>query len=106
MNLMDFDPQGMDCDPKEQPNLYYQNNGLRPVRHPVRVDPRDAIYGSPELLLSAREWLTIPEVSYILRLGDTKLREMRDSKELPAEKFGRSVRYHVAVIRAYRVRTN
>ena len=104
MNLMDFDPQGMDGDPKDRPEISHANKELHKVLHPVLVDPRDAIYGSPELLLSAREWLTIPEVCYILRIGDTKLREMRDPEEFPAVKRGRSVRYHVSTIRAHRER--
>ena len=93
-----FGAQFQDSDSKEQLGVHDANNGLRPVRHPVRVDPRDAIYGSPALLLSAREWLTIPEVCYILRLGETKLRDLR--REIPAVKRGRSVWYHVSVIRA------
>jgi len=65
------------------------------------MDPRDQLYGSPELLLASKEVLLIPEVSYITRLGETKLRELRESGELPAKKEGRSVRYRTTVVLIY-----
>jgi hypothetical protein len=74
---------------------------MRIVSPPRLTDPRDALYGSPESLMASREVLMIPEVSYITRIGDTKLREMRKSGELPAEKVGRLVRYRTAVVRDF-----
>jgi hypothetical protein len=91
----------------ESPNLQDQavpggtKLTMRIVSPPRLADPRDALYGSPELLMASREVLTIPEVSYITRIGDTKLREMRESEELPAEKVGRLVRYRTVVVRKF-----
>lgn len=66
------------------------------------LDPRDEIYGSPELLMSRKALLTIPEVCYILRIGETSLRVLRRAKLLvPQDSKLRSVRYRTVDVQAH-----
>lgn len=66
------------------------------------LDPRDEIYGSPELLMSRKALLTIPEVCYILRIGETSLRALRRARLLvPQDSKLRSVRYRTVDVQAH-----
>ena len=66
------------------------------------LDPRDEIYGSPELLMSRKALLTIPEVCYILRIGETSLRVLRRARLLvPQDSKLRSVRYRTVDVQAH-----
>lgn len=66
------------------------------------LDPRDEIYGSPELLMRRKALLTIPEVCYILRIGETSLRALRKARVLvPQDSKLRSVRYRTVDVQAH-----
>lgn len=66
------------------------------------MDTRDEIYGSPELLLACKALLTIPEVCYILRIGETSLRALRKAGVLvPQDSRLRSVRYRTIDVQAH-----
>ena len=67
----------------------------------IPVDPWDAIYGSPEMLMQQRELLTIPEVCYILHIWPTIFSKLNKIEKLVPKKMGHCVRYRTSDVRAY-----